>query len=119
MPRDNPVEAKSFAFAVRSVRCYQHLMHKTDTAPIAKQFVRSATSIGANVAEAQEAQSHADFCAKLTIALKEAHETDYWLRLMAATGILTPAESDSLRTDCGELLALLTSILKTARRRQR
>jgi four helix bundle protein len=119
MSGNNVVSDKSFAFAVRAVRCSQHLARRMDAAPIARQFLRAATSIGANLAEAQDAQSHADFIAKASIALKEARETDYWIRLMAATEILTAPEADSLRADCDELLRLLTSIVKTARARQR
>jgi four helix bundle protein len=115
---DNPVVDKSFAFAVRAVRGFQYLCRQRDAAPIAQQFVRAATSIGANLAEAQDAQSHADFAAKVAIALKEARETHYWIRLMEATSILSPAQSQSLQTDCEELLRLLTTIVKTARARR-
>ena len=118
MPRENIVVEKSFAFAVRAVRWYQHLAQRVDAWPIAKQFMRAATSVGANLAEAQEAQSHADFISKAAIALKEAREADYWIRLMAATDLLTAAEATSLGADCTELLRLLTSIVKTARSRQ-
>ena len=80
-----------------------------------KQLLRCGTSIGANVAEAQQAQSRPDFISKLNIALKEANETDYWLRLMHETQYLKQEEFGSIITDCRELERLLISILKTAK----
>lgn len=106
---------KSFAFAVRAVKCYRFLFRKRDVQPIANQFMRAATSIGANLAEAQDAQSRADFTAKTFIALKEARESQYWIRLMAATEILADNESQSLEHDCRELIRLLTAIVKITR----
>ena len=76
---------------------------------------RCGTSIGANVAEAQQAQSRADFVSKLNIALKEACETDYWLRLLHETNYLTESAFQSLISDCRELEKLLISIIKTAK----
>ncbi|MBX7222404.1 MAG: four helix bundle protein [Blastocatellia bacterium] len=114
--RENVVIEKSFAFAVRAVRCYQMLFQKNETRPIANQFVRSATSTGANLAEATDAQSRADFISKVSISLKEARETFYWIQLMAATNILTAKQAQSLGFDCEELLKLLTSILKSSRK---
>ena len=79
---------------------------------LSKQLLRSGTSIGANVAEAQQAQSRPDFVSKLNIALKEAVETSYWLRLLRATDYLTQAEFQSILFDCTELEKLLTAIIK-------
>ena len=76
---------------------------------------RCGTSIGANVAEAQQAQSRADFVSKLNIALKEAYETDYWLRLLHETNYLTESAFQSVISDCRELEKLLISIIKTAK----
>ena len=78
-----------------------------------KQLLRSGTSIGANVAEAQHAQSKADFYAKMSIALKEANETYYWLRLLRRTGYLSHREFESMRKDADELLRILVAICKT------
>ena len=82
---------------------------------LSKQLIRSGTSIGANVVEAQQAQSRADFVSKLNIALKEAAQTNYWLRLLQATEYLTDMEYASVIADCRELEKLLTSIIKTSR----
>ena len=76
-------------------------------------LVRSGTSIGANIQEALNGQSRRDFLAKMNIALKEAGETQYWIRLFAATDILTETESESILHDCTELVKMLTSIVKT------
>ena len=112
---DNIVEQKSFSFAVRVVRLYKHLCASKKEYTLSKQLLRSGTSIGANIAEAQQAQSRADFIAKLSIALKETTETKYWLRLLCATDYLTETEVDSILHDCIELEKLLVSILKTAK----
>ena len=81
---------------------------------LSKQLLRSGTSIGANVAEAQRGQSHADFLAKRSIALKEANETHYWLRLLYRTEYLSDCQFESMEKDIRELLGLLTAICKTA-----
>ena len=78
-------------------------------------MIRSGTSIGANIVESQQAQSRADFISKLSIALKEASETDYWLRLLKATDYLSESEFTSIIADCKELEKILTSIIKTTR----
>ena len=83
---------------------------------LSKQVMRSGTSIGANVAESQQAQSRADFIAKLNIALKEASETNYWLRLLHATDYLSDAEFRSIQHDCEELERMLAAIIKTTRK---
>ena len=99
----NIIEEKSFAFAVRIVNLYKHLSETEKEFVLSKQLLRSGTSIGANVAEAQQAQSKADFISKMSIALKETSETKYWIRLLASTGYLTEAESVSILDDCVEL----------------
>ena len=82
---------------------------------LSKQLLRSGTSIGANVAEAEQAQSKADFISKMSIALKEASETKYWIRLLASTSYLTEAESASILNDCVELEKILVSIIKSSK----
>ena len=114
MKKSNPIEEKSFAFAVRSVNLYKHLTENKREYIISKQFIRSGTSIGANVSEAERGQSKADFASKMAIALKEANESEYWLRLLYATQYLNDAEYESMHTDVTELIALLTAICKTA-----
>ena len=112
---DATIEQKSFQFAIRIVKLYQYLRKEKKEFVLSKQLLRSGTSIGANVAESQQAQSRADFISKLNIALKEAAETNYWLRLLQATDFLSDAEFQSVHNDCRELEKILTSILKSAR----
>ena len=82
---------------------------------LSKQVLRSGTSIGANVAEAQQAQSKADFVNKINIALKEAYETNYWIRLLHATQYLNTKEYESIIADCSEMEKLLIAITKSAK----
>ena len=82
---------------------------------LSKQLLRSGTSIGANVAEAQQAQSKADFVSKISIALKETTETKYWLRLLKATVYLSDIEIKTILADCVEIEKILTSILKSSK----
>ena len=111
----NVVELKSFQFAVRIVKLCKYLRGSKKEYVLSKQILRSGTSIGANIAEAQQAQSRADFISKLSIALKEAGETNYWLRLLFATDYLVECEYLSLHSDCRELEKLLTAISKSAK----
>ena len=112
---ENVIEAKSFRFAVRIVKLCKHLRDTKNEYILSKQLLRSGTSIGANIAESQHAQSKADFISKLEIALKETSETKYWLRLMKETGLLSASEFDSIFPDCIELEKLLVSIIKTTK----
>jgi len=112
---EKTVENKSFQFAVRIVKLYKYLNDSKNELTLSKQLLRSGTGIGANIAEAQQAQSHADFISKMSIALKEAAETNYWLRLLQATDYLSEAEFSSIHSDCRELEKMLTAIIKTAR----
>ena len=112
---DNVIESKSFSFAVRIVKLCRHLQSDNKEFVLSKQLLRSGTSIGANVAEFQQAQSRADFISKLSIALREAVETTYWLRLLYATDYLSSTAYSSVITDCKELEKLLTAILKTTK----
>ena len=100
---------------MRIVKLCRHLQSDNKEFVLSKQLLRSGTSIGANVAESQQAQSRADFISKLSIALKEAVETNYWLRLLYATDYLSSTEYSSVITDCKELEKLLTAILKTTK----
>lgn len=115
---ENVVVNKSFDFAVRIVKLYKHLIHETKDYDIAKQLLRSGTSIGANIAESQKAQSKADFLAKLYIALKEANETEYWIRLLYKTDYISETQYKSMNHDVAELISLLTSICKTTNNKQ-
>ena len=109
------IENKSFLFAVRITKLCRYLQNEKREYILSKQLLRSGTSIGANIAESQQAQGRADFISKLNIALKEAVETDYWLRLMHASDYLTELEFASVIADCKELEKMLTSIIKTSR----
>ena len=112
---ENIIENKSFHFAIRIVNLYKYLCRTKKEFVLSKQLLRAGTSIGANVAESQQAQSRADFIAKLSIALKETSETKYWLRLLKATDYLTDEESRSIYADCVELEKLLVTILKSTK----
>ena len=111
----NIIEGKSFAFAVRIVNAYKCLNENKKEYVLSKQLLRSGTSIGANVAEAEQAQSRADFISKMNIALKEAAETKYWIRLLEKTEYFTEKESVSLLEDCVEIEKILVSIVKSTK----
>ena len=115
---ENIIENKSFQFAVRTVNLYKHLTNDKKEYVMSKQLLKSGTSIGANVAEGERGQTKADFYAKLSIALKEAHETYYWLRLLRATDYLTEKEFHSIEIDIKEIIALLMAICQTTQENQ-
>lgn len=106
------IESKSFDFAVRIVNLYKFLTHEKQEYILSKQLLRCGTSIGANIAEAQKAQTKPDFNTKMNVALKEANETQYWLKLLYKTDYLSKKEFDSIENDAKELIAILTSICK-------
>ena len=109
------IEDKSFAFAVRTVNVYKYLNQEKGEYVLSKQLLRSGTSIGANIAEAEQAQSTADFVSKMNIALKETAETEYWIRLLSATEYLNESEFKSILNDCIELKKILISIIKSSK----
>ena len=104
---------KSFDFSVRIVKLYKFLSAEKNEYVLSKQLLRCGTSIGANVSEAQRGQSKPDFVSKMNIALKEANETEYWLRLLYETEYLEENQFKSLYKDIDELISLLMSICKT------
>ena len=110
--KENIIMRKSFAFSVRIMNLYKYLTKRKGEYVASKQICKSGTSIGANVAEAQRAQSTADFVSKMKIALKEANETQYWLRLLYETNYLSAEEFKSLHKDLLEILRILTAICK-------
>lgn len=110
----NIIEIKSFNFAVRIVKLNQYLTKKKEFV-LSNQILRSGTSIGANVAEAEQAQSTADFISKMSISLKEVAETKYWLRLLKETKFISQKEFDSIFNDCVELEKILVSIIKSSK----
>ena len=113
--KENPLKMKSYAFALRVVKLYKYLAFETKEYVLSKQILRSGTSIGANVTEGNRAQSKSDFINKLSIALKEADETEYWLNLLRDGDFITGQQAESLLADCLELQKMLTSSIKTAR----
>lgn len=106
------IEKKSFDFAVRIVNLYRHLTTDKKEFVLSKQLLRSGTSIGANVAEGERGQTKPDFNSKMNIALKEANETYYWLRLLYKTDFLTEKEFNSIESDIKEIIAILISICR-------
>ena len=113
--KENIIQIKSYAFAVRIVKVYKNLCEVKKEYVLSKQLLRAGTSVGANIEEAIGGQSEKDFFAKLTIAYKEARETHYWLRLLTDTEFITKEESESLLFDIEELLKIIGSIQKTLR----
>ena len=105
---------KSLDFAVRIVNLRKHLVSNCKEYVLSKQLLRAGTSIGANIAEAQRGQSKADFTAKMSIALKEASETEYWLKLLRQTNYLSQKQFDSIFADATELSKMLIAICKSA-----
>ena len=114
--QENVVLNKSYRFAVRIMKLGKYLQQEQHEFVVSKQITRSGTSIGANIIEAQQGQSKADFIHKMSIALKEAKETNYWLRLLYESQYLSAEAFDSMITQCAELERLLVSIVKSARR---
>ena len=110
--KENVIMQKSFAFSVRIMNLKKYLSKKQGEYVVSRQICKSGTSIGANVAEAQRAQSTADFVSKMKIALKEANETQYWLKLLYETKYLSDREYVSLHSDLLEILKILTAICK-------
>ena len=110
----NAIVDKSFDFSCRIVHLYQYMIREHKEYVLSKQILRSGTSIGANVHEAQKGQSRADFAAKMNVALKEANETEYWLRLLYKTEYLSEQQFFSLHRDVDELISILVAICTTA-----
>jgi len=114
---ENPLKTKSYEFALRVVKLYKYLAFETKEFVLSKQVLRSGTSIGANIVEGNRAQSKLDFVHKLSVALKEADETEYWLDLLRDGDFITASQAESLLMDCSELQKMLTSSIKTAKKR--
>ena len=117
MKKDNVIQQKSYAFALRIVKVYQYLCDEKREFTLSKQLLRCGTSVGANVEEAIGGQSDKDFFAKLTISYKEARETQYWIRLLTDTGYLSKDQSDSLLNDIIEIQKIIGTIQKTIKSR--
>ena len=113
--RENSLIEKSIAFASRIIKLYQYLITTKKEMIISKQIVRSGTSIGANINEANYGQSKADFVSKMHIALKETAETEYWLKLLTMSEYITNEMGSSLLADCLELKRMLIASINTAK----
>ena len=113
--KDNIIQIKSKAFAIRIIRLYRYLIETKKEYVLSKQLLRSGTSIGANICEALCGVSKKDFLSKMHISFKECVETQYWLDLLAETDYLSKNEYDSISSDCEELRKLLSSITKSTK----
>ena len=113
--KDSIVRNKSYSFALKVIKTYKYLTQEQREFVLSKQALRSGTSIGALVREAEHAQSDADFIHKMNIALKEANETEYWLMLLKDSEYIDEKTSFSIHTDCDELIRLLVSIVKSSK----
>jgi four helix bundle protein len=109
------LKEKSFGFAVRIVNLYKHLCEEKKEFVLSKQVLRSGTSVGAMVREAEHSESKVDFIHKMAIAQKEINETIYWLELMCETKYLSSTAFESINDDAVELIKMLTSSIKTAK----
>ena len=112
---DNIVHNKSYNFALRIIKAYKYLTTEKKEFVLSKQLLRSGTAIGAMVREAKFAQSRADFINKLSIGLKEANETLYWLELLSDAEYIDEKTFVSIHNDANELTSILVSIVKTAK----
>lgn len=113
--KENLLIDKSIAFAARIVKLHQHLYENKKETVISKQIVRSGTSIGANINEANYGQSKADFISKMHIALKETAETEYWIKLLHMSEYIDDKMSKSLLDDCLEIKRILIASINTAK----
>ena len=113
MKQKNITLQKSFDFSVRIIRLYQYLKETKSEYVLSKQFLRSGTSVGANIREAYNGESDKDFIHKMGIAQKECDETAYWLELLIATDYLTQAQFESIYEDNISLLKIIKSIILT------
>lgn len=113
--KENILRTKSYQFAIRIVKLSQFLQDQKNEFILSKQILRSGTAIGALIREAEYGQSKTDFIHKLTIALKEANETEYWLSILKDTGYIEEKLFKSLSDDCKELLKLLIASIKTSK----
>ncbi len=116
--KENILKNKSFDFAIRIVNLFKYLTTEKNEYVLSKQLLRSGTAIGALVREAEHAESKADFIHKLSISLKEANETDYWIELLFKTNFLSDIEYKTLKYDAEELIKLLVSIIKTSKKQK-
>lgn len=111
------VKTKSFELAIRGVNFYKWLVSEKKEFVMSKQFLRSVTSVGANVREAVNAQSKADFIHKLSISQKECDESMYWLEILIGTNYISKTEFESMHNQCSEVLKIIKSIIITSKKK--
>ena len=116
MKNANIIQQKTFNFALKSIEFYKMLIKESKEFVISRQFLKSSTSIGANIEEAIGAQSNADFISKINIAYKEARETRYWLKVIINSGINNGNEAESLINDLEEIIRIIGKILVTLKK---
>ena len=114
--KENIIAIKSYAFALDIVQLYRELIEQKEYV-LSKQILRSGTSVGANVHECIAGESKKDFIHKLAIALKEVHETSFWLNLLKDSEFITSERFEPLKKDCIELTKILNSIILTTKQR--
>src|SRR5579885_943027 len=112
---DSIIAKKAYSFALEIIKLYKQLVANKKEFVLSKQLLRSGTSIGANINEALAGQSKRDFIHKLSIALKEALETSYWLNLLKDSDFITSTEFDKLNSACDEIIKILNSIIITTK----
>ena len=116
MKVDNQIVVDAKAFAIRIIKLYKYLLEEKKEYVMAKQVLRSGTSIGANISESVFAQSRMDFVSKISIALKEANETKYWLDLLVETGYIETAHYDSIIDDISKIIGTLVNIINSTKK---
>ena len=112
---DNPLKDNSYGLAIRIVKLSQYLQRDKKEFVLSKQVLRSGTAIGALIREAEFGQSRPDFTSKMSISLKEANETEYWLSLLKDTDFVSEHQFKNLQSDCKELIAMLVSTVKNSK----
>jgi len=117
MKKENVIKEKSYSFALRMIKAYKFLSTEQREFVLSKQMLRSGTAIGALIREAEFAQSTPDFIHKLSIALKETNETEYWISLLKDSEYISQEAFNSIHFDCVELIKLLTSIINTSKQK--
>lgn len=115
--KESIIKQKSEAFSIRVIKMYKYLSSHMNERVLSKQILRSGTSVGANVNESRNAQSTSDFISKLSIALKEADETTYWLKCLYGGEYITEAQYLSMNNDIQEIVRILVKIIKTTKER--
>ncbi|MEQ9290447.1 MAG: four helix bundle protein [Cyclobacteriaceae bacterium] len=115
MSNKNPLRFKSYQFAIRIIQQHQFIKKNHQEYDLSRQLLRSGTAIGALIRESEFGQSKADFISKLSISLKEANETDYWLNLLKDTNYISQESFSELIDECEQLIKMLVSSIKTAK----